>query len=116
MNFKTTLVLLVLAAAAGLLLVYNPPLPPPFKAAPEPTPVSNAGTTEDLAHLKPDALTRIEVHKGDRFVLLERKGGEWTMPGNWPTRQPEVRELVDLLGNLHSRFEPEPLAGEANLK
>src|SRR5262245_20094523 len=114
MNFKTTLVLLVLAAAAGLLLVFNPPLPP-FRP-PQATTVRDAGIPEELLHPKPDSLTRIEVHKGDRVVLLERKGGEWSMPGNWPSRQAEVRELVELLGNLHSRFEPDPVAGDENLK
>src|SRR5205807_3561275 len=45
--------------------------------------------------------------RAERHITLERgPGGEWTMPGKWPTRKPEVEQLVALLIGLQSRFAP----------
>src|SRR5207244_537710 len=53
---------------------------------------------------------------GTDVTALDRAAGDtWVMPGNWPTRPTEVRQLVDLLSSLRSRFEPIPL-GEDELK
>jgi hypothetical protein len=59
-------------------------------------------------------MNRIEAKRGDRqLFLLERSpGGEWSLPGKWPTRKAEAEALVNLLGGLRSRFLPEKPKGE----
>jgi hypothetical protein len=113
MNFKTTLVLLVLVAAVAALLLLGPAVTA-WRGPGAPEPAAATGETLNvLEHeLTPDRLTRIEVDKGGRHLVLERAaGGEWSLPGKWPTRQPEVEALVNLLTGLRSRFAPEPLSG-----
>jgi len=117
MNLKTTLVLLVLAAGAGVFWFLGKPerfgLTPP---APDP---AGKGTLEVLENqLTADAITRIEIRprESEQAVLLERgPGGVWTAPGQWPTRKPEVEQLVALLSNLRSRFVPIPVPDEDTL-
>src|SRR5882672_4339326 len=108
MNLKTTLVLLVLAAAGGVLFWFGPAAAPLLPVATQPVSAVGAGTLAVLEdEITPDNLQRIEVRQGDRVVVLERSPDHtWTMPGKWPTRQPEVKELVDLLTGLRSRFAP----------
>jgi hypothetical protein len=107
MNLKTTLALVVLVAA-GVALVWSggqlPDRVNPFRVS---APAQEQGTLEALEKLNASRLERIEVRRGDQVTRLERtKGGDWVMPGNWPTRTAEVRRLVALLTDLHSRFEP----------
>ena len=109
MNLRTTLVLLVFVAAGGAFLYatrYAPNLLP--QVGPAPADTADEGTRATLDNvLTPDKVTGVEVLKGDRRLVLQRgAGGEWTMPGGWPVRQPEVRQLVDVLTDLHSRFAP----------
>ena len=111
MNLKTTLVLLILVAA-GAVLVW--PLATGWFGLS--TPVAETETSPALAVLEkemtPEQLQRIEVTQGSRKLVLERgPGGDWSLPGRWPTRKLEVQELVSLLSGLHSRFAPEPLTG-----
>jgi hypothetical protein len=112
MNLKTTLALLVLVAAGIWLLWTNPPLPPALDPLPQPPAVSDAGTRAVLAELRPEDITRIEVRRSAGTTVLERKESGWQLPGSWPPRAHEVNELVQTLGSLRSRFEPEPLTEE----
>jgi hypothetical protein len=108
MNLKTTLALLVLAAAGGALAWFGPSLPQAINPVSPPPVVADAGSRAALAGLAPEKLTRIAIRSGDRVTILERTaGGAWTLPGGWPVRTAEVNALVELLGNLRSRFEPE---------
>jgi hypothetical protein len=116
MNWKTTLALLVLAGVAGVLAWQGLHLPPGLDPARAPAPAADLGTRAELARLDASRLTRIVVRKGDRVTRLERKSGaEWTMPGNWPVRAAEAEGLAGLLGGLRSRFEAEPVQGDAAL-
>jgi hypothetical protein len=118
MNLKTTFILLVLAAGAvvfGFLgtgakwlgLTHEAPNP------------AGAGTLEILeSQFTAEALTRIEIQPrgAERPVTLERGSGNvWTAPGQWPTRKPEVEQLVALLSGLRSRFVPIPLESDEAL-
>src|SRR5262245_13929119 len=119
MNLRTTLVLLLFAAAGGAFLyatAYAPNLLP--QLAPTPAETADAGTCATLDNvLKPENVTAVEVLKGDRRLTLQRgAGGEWSMPGGWPVRRPEVQQFVDLLTDLHSRFAPIPITPETDLK
>src|SRR5438067_1921680 len=108
MNFKTTLALLVLVAAGGGLFWYGPALADRFGLAQKAPDATGAGTLAVLEkELTPDKLTRVEIQQGPQRVILERgPGGDWVLPGNWPTRQPEVEQLLDRLTGLRSRFAP----------
>jgi hypothetical protein len=108
MNLKTTIVLALLlggGAAAWFLLGRSPAEKP-----------SDTLTVLEK-ELKPAALTRIEIERGDRQVVLERaRGGEWSLLGKWPVRKLEVDQLVNTLTTLRSRFEPIPLGTPPKLK
>jgi hypothetical protein len=71
--------------------------------------------------LTPDKVTQITIAKGDKTLLELRRtpqsplpagerakgegnSGDWTLPGNWPTRTAEVNQVVNLLTGLRSRF------------
>jgi hypothetical protein len=85
--------------------------------APKSTGGGDGGTLTTLQEeVTPAKLTRIKVQHGDRMVILERApGGEWTLPGKWPTRKAEVEELVARVGGLRSRFAAYPLADPPDL-
>jgi len=112
-NFKTTLVLLVLVAAAavaGAAYLLGPDQLPSWLASAAPAPAASPTLHLLETEFTPDRLTRIEVAQGERHLVLERgAGGEWSLPGKWPTRKAEVDGLVALLSNLRSRFAAEPL-------
>jgi hypothetical protein len=104
MNFKTTLVLLMLAVAGGALFWLGIP------QLSRPTPGSDAGTLSFLTDLTPERLRRVDVQSGTEHVTLERgPGGDWSLPGKWPTRKLEVEGLIHVLTGLESRFAPLPL-------
>lgn len=105
MNLKTTLALVVLLGAAALVYVGGDRWP----GRPEPAPAS-----ADDPSIPPENITKIvirDVHqdklKGKHEVTLERAGQEWRLAGGWATRPAEVRKVLDVLGNLRSRFAPE---------
>jgi hypothetical protein len=114
MNLRTTLVLVVLAAAGVALALYGTTLPA-WLGLTTPAPAAPGKSLVILAEaLKADKLTRIEVAKGGKTLVLERTpGGEWGLPGKWPTRQAEVEQLVSVLSGLHTRFQTLPLADGA---
>jgi Domain of unknown function (DUF4340) len=115
MNLKTTVTLLgLVAAGAGywLFSAYAPFLARvPAEAA-----RTDAGTRDFLRdQLTAEKLQGIRIQAGDQEIALERSpGGEWTLPGKWPTRKAGVDGLVQTLCNLHSRFAPFPLEEGAN--
>src|SRR5438067_2187891 len=114
MNFRTTLLLLVLAAGGGAAYYYRAPIAARLGRAPR-----SADATPDtlfiLRNLRPDTITRVEVTHDGNTVELVREGKAWSLPGGWPTRGPEVQELIDLLTGLDSRFDPIPVGGGTDL-
>jgi hypothetical protein len=108
MSFKTTLTLLAVAVVGGLAWLLIGLL---RSGAP-------ANPTLDVLkkELTPESITRVEVSRGDRLVLLDKTGGEWALPGKWPVREPEVKQLIGTLTGLQSRFAPVPVGDSTNLK
>src|SRR5262245_13496011 len=108
MNLKTTIVLLalLLAGALGWVAVWLLNRGQP----------ANETLTVLEKELRPEALTRIEVVRGDRRVVLEKGADGWSLPGKWPVRKPEVDQLVELLTNLRSRFAPVPVGTDKELE
>src|SRR6266550_1616659 len=105
MNFRTTFLLLVLAAGGGAAYWYQEDIAARLGHAPR-----SADATPDtlyiLRRIRPDNVLRVEVARpGGDAVELVREGKAWSLPGGWPTRGPEVQELIDLLTGLGSRFE-----------
>lgn len=118
MNSKSTLALVLLAGAAGAWLWKSDEWGPKIGLKPshaEP-PLSQAASI--LNSLTPASLTRVEViFPSSDPLILERPSTDsgWKMPGNWPLRKPEVEELVDLLGNLRTRFQAIPILETTDL-
>jgi hypothetical protein len=107
MSLKTTFLLLLLVAVGIALALVGPSLGPWLELSPKPDATASDDTQSLLKdQLTPAKLTRIEVHKGEKKMVLERNGDDWTLPGKWPTRKREVEELVNLIGGLQSRFSP----------
>ena len=107
MNLKTTLVLAALLVAGGASwLTYNRLRPADLPAQA----VSILG-----ADATPEKVQKVEITRGEPRIVLERSGGEWTLPGKWPVRAPEADQLVSLLTTLRSRFAPISV-GDADLK
>jgi hypothetical protein len=116
MNWKTTLALLILVGVGGVLAWYGPHLPPALDPAPKPPAAADAGTRAELEKLDAARFTRIEVRRGDRVTVLERKGdGAWSLPGNWATRTAEAQALAERLASLRTRFDPYPIAANEDL-
>src|SRR5438132_1728613 len=101
MNFRTTLLLAVLVAAGAVgwrLSAIN-----------EKAPTANADTDKSgMRELSSHKLTKIEIHHAGKQLVLERpSGGEWSLPGKWPTRKQAVDELINVVAGLSStRFTP----------
>ena len=75
---------------------------------------------DPLAKLDPAGITslsvRVEGQPPEEMVTLSGGKDAWSMPGNWPLRQAEAKELVDLVGNLRTRFAPEKISNDQELK
>ena len=114
MNWKSTFVLVILAAGAGVWLWKSDTWAPNVGRQPAPTDPSALTALE--ADFTPATVTRVEVQPatGEAFVL-ERGAKGWTQPGNWPLRSVEADELVGVLANLRTRFQPIALAEGADL-
>src|SRR5947208_16522149 len=111
MSLKTTFFLILLAGCGSLIVWFGPSLAPWFGLSAQPRPSAADETLPTLEReLSAEKLTRIELHKGDRVVTFDRAGGDWTLPGKWPVRGPQVKNLVELLTSLRSRFAPIPVA------
>src|SRR5262245_24352311 len=111
MNFRTTLLLLLLTAGGAAAFVFQNDIASRFGKTASAT--ASTETTDVLnKELSPDTLTRIEITHDGQQVVLERQGKGWTLPGGWPVRVPEVRDLVNLLTGLRSRFIPVKLSDD----
>jgi len=101
MNLKTTIALLVLVGAAGAGGYY-------WHYQRTPPTVESASAKFFDADLNADGLTRIEIRRGPRSLVLERASAkeEWSLPGKWPTRDKEVEQLVSTIADMRSRFAP----------
>jgi hypothetical protein len=117
MNLKTTLALLVVLGCGVGLYYTGLALPPTLLPQQEEGSAADAGSLAVLEGLDPDAFTTIEVRSAaGRTVLRRAADKSWVMPGNWPTRAAEVKQLTDLLGGLRSRFRPKPVRDDDDLK
>src|SRR6516162_3936297 len=96
MNFRTTLLLLILVAGGGTAFWYRDTLAAKLGYAPA-SADATPGTLYILRRIQPNDITRIEVNHNGNTVELVREGKAWNLPGGWPTRGPEVQELIDLL-------------------
>ncbi len=62
-------------------------------------------------------MSRVEVLRGDKSqFVLEYVNGEWTLPGNWPTRSIEASQWIKLFTSLRTRYAPTALEEKADLK
>ena len=117
MNFRTTLILLVLVAA-GAAFWFGPALFPKLAPSRSDSDSQTSETGQFLQHdLSAEKIQRIKIQHADREVVLKKgKGGDWTLPGDWPARKKEVEELVHLLAGLNSRFATTSLGSVGDLK
>ena len=114
MNLRTTLLLLVLAAGGGALWYFHDEIALRLGYAPPPPNAAKIPTFTALRDaFDPARVSRIDIRVPGQPVVLERRGKSWSLPGGWPTRGPEVAQVVDLVSGLTSRFEAVPLTGEA---
>src|SRR5947209_6723606 len=124
MNFRTTLLLLLLAAGGVALYWYRPLVAEKLGLDTRPA-TPDAGTLAVLEHeltaVEDHGVRRVEIVAGNSAgavpaVAFERTGKVWSLqPGAWPARKPETEELIALLTELRSRFEPIPVT-PADLK
>jgi hypothetical protein len=112
MNLRTTLLLLVLAAGGAAYWFRDAVSARLGYTA---TAADTPDTLYILRRIRPDSITRVEVNSDGKKLELVREGKTWSLPGGWPTRGPEVQELVDLLTGLDSRFEPIRISGDTDL-
>jgi hypothetical protein len=110
MNLRTTLLLLLLTAGGATAFVFQNDIASRFGTTASAT--TSTETTGVLNAISPDKFTRIEVSNNRQQVVLERQGKGWTLPGGWPARVPEVRDLIGVLTGLHSRFVPVKLGDD----
>ncbi|MBX9627064.1 MAG: DUF4340 domain-containing protein, partial [Gemmataceae bacterium] len=113
MHWKSTLLLVALAAGAGAWYFKGDDWAARVGLRDAP-PAADSPSLAVLADkLTPGAVTRVEVPQpAGEPLVVEKAGAGWRLPGNWPLREPEVEELVGLLTNLRTRFQPVPLAGD----
>jgi hypothetical protein len=118
MNSKSTLALVLVAAVAGLWLWKGDEWGPKIGLKTSQTEPSSSSAATALDSLTPASLTRIEVvYDSGAPLVLERAGTDsgWKLPGNWPPRKAEVEELVEVLGNLRTRFQAIAITDDADL-
>ena len=113
MRWLTTLLLLILVAVGGVFALFGGDLLTRVGLR-KSAPAASVESTGPLASFKPDAIGKIELNvPGQPPLTLEKTpAGTWTQPGNWQVRDKEVRELVDVLAGLKTRFAAIPLTGD----
>lgn len=107
MKLLTTLLLTLLVAAGATLFVLKPHWP---WHAPSTT-AESAGTRELLSKLHPDSLASIAIRRDNKDVatFTRTPTNTWTTTGNWPANEADLQPILNLLGSLSSRFQPEPI-------
>jgi Domain of unknown function (DUF4340) len=117
MNLKTTIALLILAGGCALLFWKGEELAPRLGLAPRPDSSVDAGTFELLKDLPVNQITRIEIDVAgqSKLVLQAAEGQPLELPGNWPIRRSEVDEMLHLLHDLKSRYQPIPIDDKTDL-
>ena len=112
MHWKSTLLLVVLAAGAGAWYFKGDDWAARLGLREAPPAVESPSLAVLADKLTPAAVTRVEVPQpAGEPLVVEKAGAGWRLPGNWPLRGPEAEELVGLLANLRTRFQP--VAAEA---
>src|SRR5262245_16350764 len=100
MNLKTRLVLLIVAVAGGLIFWLGPSLTPLLApgqvAGPASADAEDSETQTILAReFTPQSLSGITLKPNSgELIELNRNGNKWTLPGDWPTREHEVNQLI----------------------
>jgi len=118
MKVKSSLALIALAGLAALWYFKGDAWGPAIGIRPAHTEPPKSPAASTLEALTPAAISRIEIAFGSgETINLERADTEsgWKLPGNWPLRKPEVEELVETLGTLHTRFQSIPLGDNSSL-
>ncbi|HSQ57663.1 MAG TPA: DUF4340 domain-containing protein [Gemmata sp.] len=115
MSWKSTLILVLLAAGAGAWFFLGDEVAPRIglnPANPEPT---KSAAIAILDGLKAQDITAVKIaYPSGEAIEVSRADTHvpWKMPGNWPLREAQVRELVETLGNLRTRFHARPASGD----
>lgn len=98
MSWKTTMALIVLAAVGGGWFLY--------RGAGGRSSVADAESLQVVGReFRSDRLLRIEIIRANERIVFVHGNG-WSLDGGWPARSGEVREIVDIVSGLSSRFEP----------
>jgi hypothetical protein len=113
MNLRTTLLLILLAVGGAAAYVNRDAIAARLGHAPRTA--ESPSTLYILRNIRPDSITRVDVSQDGQTVELVREGKAWSLPGGWPTRGPEVQELIDKLTGLDSRFDPIPVGTGSDL-
>lgn len=116
MHWKSTLLLVVLAAGAGAWYFRGDDWAARVGLRDAPAAAESPSLAVLADKLTPAAVTRVEVPQpSGEPLVVEKAGAGWRLPGNWPLRGPEAEELVGLLTNLRTRFQPVPIEAGADL-
>lgn len=112
MRWLTTFLLLFLVAVGGAFAFFGTDLLRRVGLR-SPAPTASVESTAPLETFKPDAITKIELNVPGQtpLILMNSPTSGWYQPGGWQVREKEVRELVDMLAELKTRFGAIPLEG-----
>ena len=112
MRWLTTLLLLILVAVGGAFAFFGGDLLTRVGLR-KSAPAASVESTAPLATFKPDTITKIELNIPGQtpLILMSLPTSGWYQPGGWQVREKEVRELVDMLAELKTRFGAIPLDG-----
>ena len=111
MSWKSTLILVLLAGGAGAWLFLGDEVAPRLGLKPASTEPPPSSAVAALDSLKADDVVAMKVaYPGGETLEVRRAdaAAPWKTPGNWPLREAQVRELVETLGNLRTRFHATP--------
>src|SRR5205085_4928122 len=65
----------------------------------------------------PDNISSVRIERRGREVLqIHRESGKWELPGRWPAEEQRLKDLVERLCSLRSRFAPLPVESDADLQ
>jgi hypothetical protein len=107
MRWKSTLALVLLAAAAGAVFFWGDDLAPKVGITPAHPEPPQSSASHVLDSFDPGDITYVKVAfpAGDSLeVTRPDAASPWRTLGNFPLRDAQVRELVEVLGSLRTRF------------